>query len=165
MPKTEIAIPAWAGEVVKQRGLRPDTAGDRLRAMGLRDMPAQLRAAATACVRELERRAALRADRRALEGVQRSLNARMGKGSVSETETEPDADMLVPWPSDALPTREEVLVAVVLLEVQDLDDLRAAMRLNSWRASVHYENYELAHDNQVIGFHNAALRSRAEAAR
>lgn len=164
MPKTEIALPAWAGEVLQQQALLADAAGERLHAVGQRDLSAQLHAAATACVRELEHRAALRAERRALEEVQRALNGRMGKGAVSETETAPDLDVKIPWTTDPLPPRDEVLLAVVLLEAQELDDLRSAMRLNAWRASVHYENYELAHDNQVIGFHNAALRSRAESA-
>jgi hypothetical protein len=47
----------------------------------------------------------------------------------------------------------------VLAVVTGLSERAAILELAGWRAAIHYRNYELAYDNQVIGFHNAALRA------
>lgn len=155
-------LPGWAAQILEEDGMGFEGAAATLREALERPLSALLRQAADACAGELERRAALRAERRILEQVQCTLNASMGRAAESETVTDPEPDVSIPWPFDELPSRQELLLAAALVRVRTLEDLRAAMELNSLRASVHYDNYELAHDNQVIGFHNAALRARAQ---
>lgn len=160
----DVHLPGWVAGILAAWEIGADEAGGALAGVMERLLSPLLRTAADAFAKELERSATLRSQRRDLEREQRDLQVRVGLPAESETCTEPDQFLTVAWPERAVPAREDLLVAAVLLLVQHLDDLHAAMELGSRSSSVHYDNYELAHDNQVIGFHNAALRSRAEAA-
>lgn len=165
MHRAEVSVPAWVVAELRAQGIDELQASTALARALSRPLEGLLRTAAEGCIRELDLRAALRAARRTLEDTQKALKVQIGLPPEAETTTEAEPETMIPWLAGDPPSQDEVRLAAVLLKVEALGEIRAAMELNSWRASVHYENYELAHDNQVIGFHNAALRARAQGVR
>lgn len=160
-----VDLPQWASMVVERAGARPgDDISDMLTASLDREVSLRLGTAAERLASELSMRETLLAGRAMLEKEQVALLAAAGRVAKAETNLGERRFAAYRWGAAPLPTPETLYRAIVLLDVVGLDDLAATMELNSRRATVHFECFELAHDNQVIGFHNAALRSRPGAA-
>lgn len=159
---TLVGLPAWAGErvlpIAEACGLSPAD----LLYQALREAPPErVQAAATDLMRELSQHWDLLLTRRKLEAEQRELLARLGKPGPAETDTALPSEWQLEWPDDVPPSISDLTRVAILATVFGQDEIPAAMALNSWRAAVHYACYELAYDNQVIGFHNASMRARA----
>ncbi len=157
-----ILLPGWVEErLLPSASAQGMTPLDLMRRALQMQVPSRVSAAAADLLEELGQERALVLRRRALEAEQRDLLARLGSPGPAETET-PLPTWTIAWADAEVPDLRELERAAVLATVLGQDEIPAAMALGSWRAVVHYRCYELAYDNQVIDFHNAGLRTRAE---
>lgn len=161
-----VNLPEWATGVVERAGARPgdDISGLLTEHLGSA-VSARLGTAAERLASELVMQEALLAERAKLEEEQAALLTAAGREGKAETNLGERRITAYAWTAQPVPTPEALFRAVLLLDVASHDELAATMELNSRRASVHFKCFELAHDNQVIGFHNAALRSQGGAPR
>lgn|GEM_PF-3618100 len=159
-----VNLPEWATDVVERAGARPGDDLSGLLAEHLAsEVSTRLGTAAERLASELVMQETLLAERAKLEEEQAALLAAAGREGKAETNLGERRITDFTWSAQPVPTQESLFRAVLLLDVSNLDELPATMKLNSRRASVHFKCFELAHDNQVIGFHNAALRSQSGA--
>lgn len=119
------------------------------------ELSPEVTADARRLLREILDRERLSQEQAYLEAVEAYLEAVVGGGPLRATPIRPQP------PCAAPPSDEEALLPLLAAAHAGDGERMTRLNLSTRRSAIHYRNFELGHDNQVLTFHIGALRAQA----